>query len=298
MTTRPVRNLWRTLLETFSDFLHILLTTVAIVVCLVANVRADEAEQVAERKIDKMIADLGGTVRHDENQIWRPTIYVGLSNTKVADAALAELRALKQLRSLNLHGTGIGDAGLNHLAGQTSLQELFLGGTKITDKGLSTIGGLKALRTLNLSKTAIGDEGLKQLAALKDLRILNLASTKATDAGLKELSNLEQLEELYLNNTAVADMGVKSISKLTKLQILSLAQTRVTGTTFDELKSLKQLQSLTLSGTPISDEQLMRLAEVKQLRRLEIINCKQITIAGVGDLAKALPDCRIVHDGE
>ena len=60
-----------------------------------------------------------------------------------------------ELVGVNLTSTKITDAGLVHLAGLTSLQELILRNTQITDPGLVQLAGLTSLQMLNLHNTQI-----------------------------------------------------------------------------------------------------------------------------------------------
>ena len=73
--------------------------------------RADEAEDKAVAFVKK----LGGSVDRDEKAPGKPVVEVFLSNTKVTDAGLKELAALKSLTDLNLSNTKVTDAGLKEL---------------------------------------------------------------------------------------------------------------------------------------------------------------------------------------
>ena len=77
-----------------------------------------------------------------------------------------------EIDHVGLFGTPITDAGLVHLKGLTSLQDLNLSGTKITDVGLAHLAGLTSLRPLRLHNTQITDAGAAKLRkALPDCRI-------------------------------------------------------------------------------------------------------------------------------
>jgi len=107
----------------------------------------------------------------------------------ITDAGLATLR-IPSLKMLNLRGTQITDAGLEHLKQLPQLQELNLVRTGITDDGLRHLGRLKQLTTLHLveeipvmmylaedgpplTATRVTADGVKQLhAALPRLRIV------------------------------------------------------------------------------------------------------------------------------
>jgi Leucine-rich repeat (LRR) protein len=143
----------------------------------------------AEEKVIAAITKLQGQISRDEDKAGQPVVYVKLQGTKVTDAGLKDLAALKQLRNLDLNST------------------------KVTDAGLKDLAALKQLETLDLDNTKVTDAGLKDLAALKELQILTLNGTKVTDAGLKDLAALKQLDALDLRHTKVTDIGVKDLKR-------------------------------------------------------------------------------------
>src|SRR5258708_6088843 len=65
-----------------------------------------------------------------------------LDNTQVTDAALAYLKGLTGLQTLNIGGTLVTDAGVAHLKGLTNLQAIGLFGTRVTDAGLVHLKGM------------------------------------------------------------------------------------------------------------------------------------------------------------
>ena len=161
------------------------------------------------------------------------------------DEQLKQLTGLKQLKDLNLHGTGVTDEGLKLLKGLTTLERLALGGTMVTDEGLKQLKGLRALERLELRNTFVTDEGLRPLKELQALRELDLYDTKVRDEGLKHLKRLKALKELALESTAVTNRGLKHLKGLKALKELDLLGTRVTA------KGLKQLSGLKARGTRI-----------------------------------------------
>ena len=56
---------------------------------------------------------------------------------------------------------------------------------------------------------------------------------------------------------------------------------------------LKKVTSLSLVRTQITDAGLKEIAKLKQLTTLGLNFCTQVTKAGVAELRKALPKCRI-----
>jgi hypothetical protein len=71
---------------------------------------------------------------------------------------------MKRLQLLNIGlCENIADAGLAHLKGLTELRELILRGTKVTDAGLRHLHGLTALRKLDLRHTKVTAAGVRAL---------------------------------------------------------------------------------------------------------------------------------------
>ncbi|MBE7497182.1 MAG: hypothetical protein HS117_19750 [Verrucomicrobiaceae bacterium] len=88
-----------------------------------------------------------------------------LARTKVTDAGLAKVAAMKNLQELHLENTGIGDAGLDHLKGLASLEYLNLYGTKVTDAGIAKLAGLSKLKALYLWQSGVTKAGVAALKA-------------------------------------------------------------------------------------------------------------------------------------
>ena len=111
----------------------ILVAAVILLACLSGAVRADEASAV------KAIEKLGGKVTRDDKLPGKPVIGVHLHEIGVTDAALKELKDLKQLTWLSLTVTQVTDAGLKELANLKQLTSLNLIHTKVTDDGVADL---------------------------------------------------------------------------------------------------------------------------------------------------------------
>ncbi|MFM7606148.1 MAG: c-type cytochrome domain-containing protein [Prosthecobacter sp.] len=88
-----------------------------------------------------------------------------LARSKVSDAGLSKVAAMKNLQELHLENTGIGDAGLDHLKGLASLEYLNLYNTKVTDAGISKLAGLSKLKALYLWQSGVTKAGVAALKA-------------------------------------------------------------------------------------------------------------------------------------
>jgi hypothetical protein len=86
-----------------------------------------------------------------------------LGDAGVTDDLLERIGRCHRLRSLNLYGNPITDAGLIHLKGLTDLSQLRLSQTRITDRGLIHLAGLSNLHSLDLYRTRITKVGLSGL---------------------------------------------------------------------------------------------------------------------------------------
>jgi internalin A len=134
-------------------------------------------ERYEVRKREAAIASLhalGGIIKFDNTRPFRPNwlrpllgqksfgevVDVYNLKNKFADADLAHVANITELKSLVLENTQVTDAGLVHLAGLTKLKTLDLDGTQVTDAGLVHLGGLTKLERLELSRTRVTDEGV------------------------------------------------------------------------------------------------------------------------------------------
>lgn len=88
-----------------------------------------------------------------------------LARTKVTDAGLAKIAAMKGLKELHLENTGISDAGLDHLKGLPELEYLNLYNTKVTDAGLPKLASLPKLKALYLWQSGVTKAGVAALKA-------------------------------------------------------------------------------------------------------------------------------------
>jgi uncharacterized protein (TIGR02996 family) len=125
--------------------------------------------------------------------------------------AIAGTASLHNLRSLDLSGQLIGDAGLIHLARSpylAKLEALYLDRNEIGAIGTSAIEEfassrfLKQVRSLRFVGNPIGNAGLRELIlwpTLKELRRLDLSYCNINSAGARLLANQDLHPELRLD---------------------------------------------------------------------------------------------------
>lgn len=152
-----------------------------------------------------------------------------LLSTQISDQELGSLlSSLHDLRFLSLAETKVGDAGLVHLTAMKKLQELHLDHTEITNDGLKLLTSLPSLEILDLKGTRITDAGLAEVGRLTALKGLYLTRTGITDAGLRHLQDLTNLETLILWETGIGDAGLEHLKPLKSLKEVILWSTPVT----------------------------------------------------------------------
>jgi mono/diheme cytochrome c family protein len=106
---------------------------------------------------------------------------------KNIDAALAQLKDVASLVSLNLAGAKFSGASLANLKSLTNLAQLHLEHTQVQDSDLASVSGLVRLTYLNLYDTPITDAGLEHLKGLTNLRHLHVWQTHVSEAGAAAL---------------------------------------------------------------------------------------------------------------
>jgi len=215
-----------------------------------------------------------------------------LHQTQITDAGIKGLAVLMDLRSLHLGATQVTDAGLKELASLKNLQALSLS-FKVMDAGLKELAGLEKLQALDARQTSLTDVGMKQLAEMKNLKALAVGANRGvTESGLNGLSALKGLRSLHLHSP-VSDAVLKELIVLKDLHELQLYDGGITDAGLKDVAGFKDLRVLTLSNTRVTDAGLKELAKLQSLQTLNLWLAQSVTEAGVKDLRKALPDCKI-----
>lgn len=77
---------------------------------------------------------------------------------------------------------------------------------------------------------------------------------------------------------------------------VNFAYTRLTDSDLNRLTGLADdLEWLGLSGTQITDLGLIEIASLQRLRNLDLRDTK-VTLAGIAELQRSLPECKITHN--
>jgi hypothetical protein len=133
----------------------------------------------------------------------------------------------------------------------------------------------------------LSDDKLKVLKRVPHLRILTLTNTQVTDEGLAELKEFADLNCLYIANIDLTKLVGPAAAHRNSLP-------RITGKGLASLKDLPNLQVVQLIGTSTTDQDLRHLSALTKLVFVDLKDTK-VTNAGVAELSKALPNCRVVR---
>jgi Leucine-rich repeat (LRR) protein len=240
-----------------------------------------------------------------------------LGGTRVGNTGLIQLKVLTNLTHLELGGTWVSNPGLQHVKPLANLKILYLNHIQVGDIGLEQLKPLTKLETLNLDGTQVTDKGLKHLHFMSRLRDLNLAGTKVTAEGAAELQQIlpncnirdpqRTIAEYWLSHGGIVgirtpdgereiraanDLPPTGVFHVVMLNLENNPHFRADG---GELigKVLTYLRVLKLNDTQVSDEGLKHLARLTNLQELDLRGTN-VTAAGVAELRKALPNCKII----
>jgi len=176
------------------------------------------------------------------------------------------------------------------------LQELILTDSLVGDEDLEFIAALAGLQGLDLSDRPISDGGLARLAGLARLQWLDLSATRVRDAGLVHLRGLSSLRRLSLRYTQVSDVGLVFLKELPALESLDLSyRVAILGASEGAERVIPTGGfSLPYSVSRVTDAAVEPLIGLPALRHL-YLEGTQISLSGLGRLARQLPGCAIRH---
>lgn len=137
-----------------------------------------------------------------------------LEDCHVMDDALVPLEGKLTLKTLDLHETGLTNAGLSHISSLVNLTHISLQKNReITDEGLQALANMKKLSSINLDRLNITDEGIAFIKHNPRLDWLNIKDTQITDASIPLLIKLNRMKNLYLEGSKISDQGIQKIRK-------------------------------------------------------------------------------------
>ena len=150
------------------------------------KVPAYRAVKTADEAVSR-ITQLGGRVRRLSAKRKAIVVDLRFAVEGLSDDHLKYIPVLKDVAAVLLKRVAVTDAGLEPLAGMSTIEELDLSETAVTDAGLKAIAKLPVLKTLNLFGTSVTDVGLAHLKSVKTLRRLFVDQTRTSINGVADL---------------------------------------------------------------------------------------------------------------
>jgi len=194
---------------------------------------------------------------------------VNLTCNLAAASGVQHLAGLSDLERLYVGGIPITDSDLRFFDDSTKLQLAHLWSTKVTDEGIAQfVETHPALVELWVHHTALTDAALVHIAKLQGLEDLNLDNTAVTDAGMEAVGKIKSLKRFLAASNGITDQGLQHLANF-KPRFLLLDVTDIKGPGLDNLNP-ERLAILSLRHTPIDDAGIKHLAHLANLNHLAL----------------------------
>lgn len=212
------------------------------------------------------------------------------------------LKHFKKIRSVDIRGGGVTDAGIATLIEMPHLEDLDIRQSSVTDAALATLRHLKGLERIRISAEEFSPDALRSLGAIPTLKRLSLSSTTGEEA-IVALADLEQLETLYLSELKVSARAIESLNQLKKLHRVSFSVTEIND---QQLKWLGQIAiptDLSVSRSPALTVDAWRHLREARLLGLSIFGCgiENASLRHIGEIPMletlSINDAKISDEG-
>jgi hypothetical protein len=219
----------------------------------------EAVDKLGNRLVDELAIHLRGVrLTH---------VYLPRSLDANGIARLIALPEFAHLSYVNCGSSVADDRLFSHLAKLPNLSNLDGGILQnVTGKGISALK-VCPLTDLTLIHTPLVPEAIEEMQQLASLRYLNISAVPCTERHVAALARLK-ISSLIAGSAGIDDAMAMVLAKMDTMEVLSLPGNSLTDKGLAEFKKLRRLKSLDLSGT-------------------------QVTAAGVDELQKALPECKI-----
>ena len=186
--------------------------------------------------------------------------YLDLSRTSIKDSSLIHFKSLKNLKTLRIDETEIGDQGVKYIHQFCKEMSRFsLSYTNITQKGVVYISDLKSLSVLDLEGTGIQGKSIEPISKLPQLFALNISSFLKSPSREKRAKGFLGYE---INE-------IKYLSSLPKLSILKITCLEY----ISEISSLNKMNNLTtlsIDWPSFSESDLKKILDLPKLTKIYI----------------------------
>ena len=197
------------------------------------------------------------------------------------------LRLCPKLRKVNFGGSSLSDSQFPDILVLKDLESIELSYTKVGDKSIKLLQAFSKLEYVGLDDVSFSDDTVSDLASIRSLKRLSMNCSRLSDHGAKLLLN-SPVSRLELAYTAVGDSSMGAIAKMPNLEEIDLSGTRITDEGMTLLASCKRLRNLNVASTNITDDSIDSLLKIPCLESVNI-RITYITDAGRNRIRKARP---------
>ena len=175
------------------------------------------------------------------------------------------------------------------------LKQFTLAAVRQASESLSALKDARSLTHLTLRGSHPDDAAVEGLKSVTQLTHLTLERDSISVAKLSALSELKRLESLRLPKAELTDADLRALPPLPNLRELQFTPRRITDAGAVYFLKWPRLESLDLSHSAITAIGLSRVNDLKFLRRLHLVNCRQIINRAVSEIVqcRALEELRI-----
>lgn len=220
---------------------------------------------------------------------------VSLGNSGAGDETLAELSRHTSIENLELSNSKVTDAGIVHLTALKKLTAIYVSQTAVTGKGLAPLQG-KPITRLGVGTTGVAiledlTDAARLFPGVRFLQVPRFASVPAET--IPTIARLfPELEKLATPDVKMADASWSGLSAMSKLTVLTLDGSDISDAAVSSLQQMKKLESLDVSNSKLTDAALPQIAKIKGLKYLDTRNTA-ITEPALAAFRKQRPDVRV-----
>lgn len=195
---------------------------------------------------------------------------MSLQGQGITDQGLAQLAALKELKTLHISSTAAKGETLDRFQ-ESPLEQISI--RSLTDKGAIKLAGFPTLRHLSCESSPLTIDGLSHLINLDRLYYLNLVGCdQLSDQDISLIADLPILQQLHLQDTAAGDRTLAALAESRFLKTLSIGGKYLTDVGMKDLCRIVSLQELNLKAHPniVTDAGMEDFWRLVNLRSLNI----------------------------
>ena len=221
-------------------------------------------------------------------------------DSRLEESWLEPFRSHATLQRLELMGSGIGDAALEHFVDCAGLKLLNVAETSITPQGIAKLKARTTLTELGYGRANQMVTGeIKELLALCPQLTRFISAGNFTPDALVGIAGMKQLAWLDFNASHIDERVIRALKDAPALAKLAFGHgTTVAPAAWEAMAELPKLDTLMLVSS-IWPEALERaLPAFPHLKRLELDRVSGLDAAGLDRLRAALPGCHISLTGK